>query len=81
MTKRVSGLLTALATPFNQQDEIDFQMLKVLTERSIDAGIDAVVAGGGTGEFAWLSQSERIEIFNKVVEFSSGRVQIGRAHV
>ena len=36
MTKRISGLLTALATPFNQQDEIDFQMLKVLTERSID---------------------------------------------
>ena len=76
MTKRISGLLTALATPFNQQDEIDFQMLKVLTERSIDAGIDAVVAGGGTGEFAWLSQSERIEIFNKVVEFSSGRVPV-----
>ena len=76
MTKRINGLLTALATPFNQQDEIDFQMLRVLTERSIDAGIDAVVAGGGTGEFAWLSQSERIEIFNKVVEFSSGRVPV-----
>ncbi|QHC68054.1 4-hydroxy-tetrahydrodipicolinate synthase [Rathayibacter sp. VKM Ac-2759] len=76
MTTDLSGVLTALATPFDQDEQIDVPVLKRLVDRSIAGGVDGVVAGGSTGEFASLSSEERILLVDTVVQHAAGRVPV-----
>ncbi|WP_077487809.1 4-hydroxy-tetrahydrodipicolinate synthase [Sinomonas mesophila] len=76
MSKEINGVLTALSTPFDENGEIDDAVLRLLVDRSVNAGIDALVAGGGTGEVAALSDEERIHVFEVVVEHTAGRVPV-----
>ena len=46
MSKQLKGVLTALATPFDQDGAIDVDTLRRIVDRSIDAGVDGVVAAG-----------------------------------
>lgn len=54
------GCATALVTPFekNRPDRIDSAALQTLVCRQRDAGVDALVVAGTTGEASALSQSE-----------------------
>ncbi len=56
-----SGVCTALVTPFIN-NKINYPLLKRLLTRQIDAGIQAVVLCGTTGESATLTDSEKIEM-------------------
>lgn len=76
MTKKLGGVLTALATPFDADGRIDFATLAKLIERSLDGGVDGVVAAGSTGEFATLSSDERIELIENVVTHTDNRVPV-----
>jgi 4-hydroxy-tetrahydrodipicolinate synthase len=76
MTADISGVLTALATPFDREEQIDVPVLRRIVDRSIDGGVDGVVAGGSTGEFAALSSEERILLVDTVVQHSAGRVPV-----
>lgn len=70
------GVLTALTTPFDAHENLDVPALKRVVERSIAAGVDGVVAGGSTGEFAALSTDERLQLVDTVVEHTAGRVPV-----
>lgn len=76
MTAQLEGVLTALATPFTADDQIDVPMLRRLVDRSIDGGVGGVVACGSTGEFAALSADERRQVVETVVEHTAGRVPV-----
>lgn len=76
MVSPLRGVLTALATPFTAQGEVDIPVLKSLVDRSIDGGVDGVVACGSTGEFAVLSSDERRLVVETVVEHAAGRVPV-----
>lgn len=76
MPKELSGILTALITPFDKHGAIDDGLLGQVVDRSINAGLDAVVAGGGTGEVASLSRSERVHVFDVVATQTAGRVPV-----
>ena len=76
MTNELSGVLTALATPLADDGTIDDALLRLLIDRNLDAGVDALVAGGGTGEFAWLSEAERLHLFETVIEHTNGRAPV-----
>lgn len=76
MTKQLQGLLTALATPFDQDEQLDASALRALVDRSIDGGVDGVVAGGSTGEFASMTTAERLRVFDIVTEQTQGRVPV-----
>ncbi|MFM9371906.1 4-hydroxy-tetrahydrodipicolinate synthase [Streptomyces sp. Da 82-17] len=71
-----NGILTALATPYNQAGDIDEKMLRVLVDRSIDGGVSGVVAGGSTGEFAAMTGDERRLLVETVVDQAAGRVPV-----
>ncbi|MBT8162088.1 MULTISPECIES: 4-hydroxy-tetrahydrodipicolinate synthase [Arthrobacter] len=72
----LSGVLTALATPFTPDGGIDVAGLRYLVDRSIEGGVNGVVACGSTGEFAMLSADERRLVVETVVEHAAGRVPV-----
>src|SRR5690242_14296308 len=76
MTSQLTGVLTALATPFTADGDVDTHALRRLVDRSIDGGIDGVVACGSTGEFASLSADERRLVIETVASQAAGRVPV-----
>ncbi|MEU6664222.1 4-hydroxy-tetrahydrodipicolinate synthase [Streptomyces sp. NPDC046821] len=76
MTEKLSGILTALATPFAADGSIDDKVLRLLVDRSIDGGVDGVVACGSTGEFAAMTGDERRHLVETVVDQAAGRVPV-----
>lgn len=69
------GLCTALVTPFCG-DRVNFSLLETLIERQIDAGVDAIVLTGTTGESPTLSREEKLEIYRIGVGAAAGRCKI-----
>jgi 4-hydroxy-tetrahydrodipicolinate synthase len=76
MTTQLRGVLTALSTPFDRDEAIDTTTLRRLVDRSIDAGVDGVVAAGSTGEVGALSSEERMLLIDTVIEQAAGRVPV-----
>lgn len=76
MTTQLKGVLTALSTPFNQDETIDVETLRRIVDRSIDAGVDGVVAAGSTGEVGALSSEERLLLIQTVIDQAKGRVPV-----
>ncbi|MFI8789048.1 4-hydroxy-tetrahydrodipicolinate synthase [Streptomyces sp. NPDC055105] len=71
-----NGILTALATPYDEAGDIDEKLLRVLVDRSVDGGVSGVVAGGSTGEFAAMTAGERRLLVETVVDQAAGRVPV-----
>ena len=76
MSQQLRGILTALATPFTADGELDEAILRKVVDRSIDGGVHGVVACGSTGEFTALSSDERRRIVEIVVDQAGGRVPV-----
>ena len=70
------GIGVALATPFLDDQRIDFESLKRLINHVISGGADYLVALGTTGEAATLSTSEKAQVLKACVEYNSGRVPL-----
>ena len=71
-----SGCATALVTPFTQDGSLDLDALKRLISRQIDAGIDALVLLGTTGEPSTLTMAERETVIRAGIEMAAGRIPI-----
>ncbi|MGW4929854.1 4-hydroxy-tetrahydrodipicolinate synthase [Agromyces sp. NPDC004153] len=76
MTSQLRGVLTALTTPFGPDESIDVAALRRVVDRSIEAGVDGVVAAGSTGEVGALSSDERRELIDTVIDHTAGRVPV-----
>ncbi|NMO01722.1 4-hydroxy-tetrahydrodipicolinate synthase [Gordonia sp. TBRC 11910] len=76
MSLQLSGVLSALATPFTADDDIDVTMLRAVVDRNIDGGVDGVVACGSTGEFAAMTGAERRLVVETVIDQTAGRVPV-----
>lgn len=59
-----TGCCTALVTPF-ENGKVNFPMLEKLLARQMDAGIEAIVICGTTGESPTLSDTEKLELFRR----------------
>lgn len=70
-----TGVCTALVTPF-LGDAVNYPLLELLLRRQIDAGIEAVVICGTTGESPTLSDCEKLEIFRRCARYAAGRCKI-----
>jgi 4-hydroxy-tetrahydrodipicolinate synthase len=72
--------MVALATPMaagvGVLNELDFDALRALVEHHLEAGTDALVAVGTTGESATLTEQEHIDVIRHVVEQVDGRVPV-----
>lgn len=63
-----TGACTALVTPFLDQ-KVNYPMLEQLLRRQVDAGIEAVVIAGTTGESSTLSDTEKLELFQRAKQY------------
>jgi 4-hydroxy-tetrahydrodipicolinate synthase len=70
------GSMVALVTPMTIEGEVDFDSLAALVEWHIQAGTDAIVAMGTTGESATLDEQEHCEVIRRVVEMAAGRIPV-----
>lgn len=70
-----SGVCTALVTPF-LDGKINYPMVAVLLQRQIEAGIEAVVLAGTTGESATLSDDETVELIKYAKNYVGNRMLI-----
>lgn len=57
-----NGVYPALLTPFNQQEEIDFDLYKINLDAQIEAGVDGIIIGGSLGETSTLLSEEKNEL-------------------
>ncbi len=73
---QIKGIIVPLLTPINEQEEINYEQLKNLTDYVIRGGVNGIFVNGTTGEFARFSISERQKIARAVVEAAKGRVPV-----
>lgn len=69
------GVATAIVTPF-QNDSIDFDALDRILDMQLDAGIDAVVVCGTTGEASTLTEEEKTALWSHAVRRIGGRMKV-----
>lgn len=69
----LSGVFTALVTPFDENGDIDRPALEKHIDDQISAGIDGLVPVGTTGESPTLSEDERDLVIQTTVRLAAGR--------
>jgi 4-hydroxy-tetrahydrodipicolinate synthase len=73
---KFEGILTAMATPMNEDESINETELRNQVNRQIDAGIHGLFCLGTNGEFYCLTNDEKIRILRIVVDEVDGRVPV-----
>ncbi len=71
-----TGCATALVTPYDKSGGIDEPALRRLITMQIDAGIDALVLLGTTGEPSTLDMHERERVITIGIDEAKGRVPV-----
>src|SRR5579885_677373 len=69
----IGRLLTAMATPFDRNGEVDFRQAGRLARALLDSGSEGLVVAGTTGEAPTLSQREKLRLFAEVKQAAGGR--------
>jgi 4-hydroxy-tetrahydrodipicolinate synthase len=72
MSERLSGVFTALITPFEPSGAFDETAHRRLVKRQVEAGVAGVVPCGTTGEAATLSADEHETVVRVTVEAVRG---------
>lgn len=73
---RLSGSITALATPFTATGELDRPAWERLVDAQLDAGTQGFVVAGSTGEAAMLDDVEYAWLVTSTLERVAGRVPV-----
>ncbi|MEF2976245.1 dihydrodipicolinate synthase family protein [Subtercola sp. YIM 133946] len=72
----MSGIYTALVTPFHDDERLDANGFGHLVDDQINAGIAGLVVNGSTGEFPSLTNEERRTSVEAVTQASGGRAEV-----
>ncbi len=70
------GAGVAIVTPFNKNNEVDYDKLGQLIEFNIEEGTDAIIICGTTGEASTLTHDEHLECIRYTVEKVNKRVPV-----
>jgi 4-hydroxy-tetrahydrodipicolinate synthase len=71
-----AGSMTALVTPMNRDGTLDYAALETLIAFHVEAGTEALVVAGTTGESPTLEHAEHIELIERSCEIVGGRVPV-----
>ncbi len=70
------GCGTAIATPFTNENKINYEVLKKYLDFQIENKVDAIIVCGTTGESATLSNDEKKELINFTVKYVNKKVPV-----
>jgi 4-hydroxy-tetrahydrodipicolinate synthase len=70
------GVVSAIATPFDQDGSLKLATLEHLTNLLVERGVHGIMAAGGTGEFPHLSDKERLQVTEAIVRATGGRAAV-----
>ena len=68
--------MVALVTPMKGDGSLDYKALERLVNFHVEAGTDALVIAGTTGESATLVKTEHVELIHRAVELAAGRIPV-----
>ncbi|MFV0379462.1 MAG: N-acetylneuraminate lyase [Anaerorhabdus sp.] len=74
--KDFKGVIPAMVTPFDENENIDEKGLKELVDYLIDKGVHGLYLTGSTGEGFLMDLEERKRVVEIVIEKTNGRVPI-----
>lgn len=70
-------VVTAMVTPFREDDlELNWDVVKELTDYLIETGSDGLVVSGTTGESPTLTFEEKVRLFKEVKEIAGNRARV-----
>jgi len=72
----LEGVYSVLPTPFTASGDLDLGSLRQVVDLFIEAGVNGVTALGVTGEVARLTDDERRQVLEAVVEHVRGRIGV-----
>lgn len=72
MAKKWGRVITAMVTPFDDSQEVDYRAARRLARHLLASGTDAVLLSGTTGESPTLSHAEKINLWREVVDELGG---------
>jgi dihydrodipicolinate synthase/N-acetylneuraminate lyase len=76
MAIKWEGVMPAVTTQFNANDELDLDLFKVNIKAQLDAGVHGIVLGGTLGEASTLTDDERRILTRETVAFVEGKVPV-----
>ena len=62
----IGRLLTAMATPFDERGQVDYEQAKRLANALLDSGSNGVIVSGTTGESPTLTTEEKLRLYAEV---------------
>lgn len=71
-----SGSITALVTPFDESDEIDFGALETVVRHQLDSGTSGLVVAGTTGESPALRPGEFERLLERILGQVDGQIPV-----
>ena len=76
MSRQFRGVMTALVTPFREDESFDDDAMRKLVEFQVESGVDGLVVCGSTGEAATLNDEEYRMVVKTVVDAVAGRLPV-----
>jgi dihydrodipicolinate synthase/N-acetylneuraminate lyase len=73
---KLAGVVPPIGTPVSTQDRVDEPALRRLTRYVVDAGVNAILANGTMGGFAFLTDEEQIRAVSVVVSEVNGAIPV-----
>ena len=73
---QLEGVYSVLPTPFTPSGDLDIASLREVIDLFIEAGVNGVTALGVTGEVARLTDDERRQVLEAVIEHVNGRIGV-----
>ena len=72
----LSGVITALITPFDEKGNVDFKSFEKILEMQISAGINGLLPLGTTAESPVLNETEKEKIIEMVLNKVNGKIPV-----
>lgn len=70
------GVGTAMITPFNENEEVDYKSLRNFVKFQLTNKVDSLIVLGTTGEAPAVEDDERERIVNLVLEIVDGKIPV-----
>ena len=72
----LAGSMVAVVTPMDADGAVNYRQFAKVIDFHVDAGTEALVVAGTTGESATLEHAEHIEVVERACELARGRIPI-----